>query len=126
MTTPTAPTATQSRTERQAAERDRLAVDRLRRIAELTAERDRLARILAVERGDESAAPEGWGRVRDDLWSRQYAARVWAHVILLDPGEPNSEWEWSIYSPTSTISSRATTALEAMEAADAARGGDDG
>jgi hypothetical protein len=109
------------RTEMQAAERDRLAVDRLRRIAEMTAERDRLARILAVERGDESAAPEGWrfdaGSVHEgtlDGWRRDASGST-VDVVRERAGS---------WSPPPWIDGRYPTALEAMDAADAARGGD--
>lgn len=42
-------------------------------VLELRAERDRLARILAVEQGDESAAPKGWSRVRTALEAMEAA-----------------------------------------------------
>ena len=91
----------------------------------LRAERDRLARILAVERGDESAAPEGWTMTRPGRWSHPYTDDAHACVYLLDTG-PN-QWGWYVSAPDAgrNHSASAPTALEAMEAADAARGGDD-
>ena len=61
----------------------------IRTVASVVAQRDRLARILAVERGDQTQAPPGW------TWTGR---------------------EWS----------RSDSALEAMEAVDAADGVRDG
>jgi len=91
-------------------------------IETLKAQRDRLARILAVERGDESAAPEGWridGRIGGRPSWRGNGG---------DCGWERGEWlwwrgpDWQFAHACGT----APTALDAMEAADAARGGDDG
>jgi len=98
----------------------------LDRLEAVEAERDRLARILAVERGDESAAPKGWTMTRPGRWSHPYTDDAHACVYLLDAG-PN-QWGWYVSAPDASRnhSASAPTALEAMEAADAARGGDDG
>lgn len=72
----------------------------------------RLERILAVERGDASAAPEGWRR-SGNTWSTY--DNFYAHRA--DAGR----WEW-VSRRGKVIFSRGTapTALEAMEAADMA------
>lgn len=90
----------------------------------LLAERDRLVRVLAVERGDESAAPPEWeseGSEGKEIWHRyhrQYrdfwvVQRVRAGVyVVFPPAYPG------------VVTSRHMlykTALDAMEAADAMR-----
>ena len=83
----------------------------------------RLARILAVERGDESKAPDGWHN-SGDQWDRDYSATDYQRI--------GREW----CSITDRVLWRGyrvgtfPTALGAMEAADEARkesttGGDD-
>lgn len=91
----------------------------------LRAKADRLARILAVERGDASAAPSGWERVSEShviRWvSHPANAEVWPGSV--GAGEP-PHWCWEFDWPGVRGSYRtgtADTALEAMEAADAAR-----
>lgn len=89
-------------------------------VVSLAAERDRLERVLACERGDAEAAPDGWRLTRPGRWSRPYTDDAHACVYLLDTG-PN-RWGWYVSSPTDRRghSASAPTALEAMEAADAA------
>ena len=93
------------------------------RIAALAAEVERLRRVLAVESGDESAAPPGW--------MRPYGGRSWANA---GPGvrpqwqvvqEHDGTW-WYIYVNNGRHFSkeRLKFALEAMEAADRAGGSD--
>lgn len=84
------------------------------RVEVLTIERDRLARILAVERGDASAAPEGWHLFESGFWVRQGA-----HVERSTDG-------WCLYgiSGRAGYTAHRASALEAMEAADAALRGD--
>ena len=88
-------------------------------IETLKAQRDRLARILTVERGDESAAPEGWRCVGLPVWARDDGSAV--------SGVPGA-YDWFARGDDLPFVARGTapTALDAMEAADAARGGDDG
>ena len=78
------------------------------------ADNARLRRMLACERGDESAAPEGWtfdGMVRHE-WSNGNIGAVCSPVN-------DGLWVWEIARPfTSGVEE---SALEAMEAADAAR-----
>jgi hypothetical protein len=82
---------------------------------EVEAERDRLARILAVERGDQTAAPDGWGHGFAYAWQRRAAD----HRLIVDRCTGTS-WSWAARAPSVTVSGHAPTALEAMEAADAA------
>jgi len=105
----------------------------LERNEALEAERDRLARILAVERGDESAAPEGWER-NGDGWTR-WGGLLGPHIHVRRERYQPDVWSWSSQSRASGPSRplrwdgpavRVGSALEAMEAADVARGGDDG
>jgi hypothetical protein len=95
-------------------ERDRAAET----IAKLTAERDRLARILAVERGDVSAAPEGWERFNGsrDQWVKANSRSVWR----ADGRALAARWSWECLGERDDESERGAcnTALEAMEAAD--------
>lgn len=86
----------------------------------------RALRLIAVERGDESQAPEGWSRVDGDCWCRHddgfrtddYGNRGSMAVIDGDWSGPLSEWhgEWDGEKLPAQPS-----ALEAMEAVDAAR-----
>jgi hypothetical protein len=80
---------------------------------EVEAERDRLARVLAVERGDQTAAPDGW-RPAGASWLRRTSGALGA-VSPQQLGHERS-WTWSV----NDAIGRADTALEAMEAADAA------
>lgn len=66
----------------------------------------RLSRVLAVERGDQSAAPEGWAQ-SGTSWQRGTLA-VWRPKL--------GRWDWA----SNWDSGTAPTALEAMEAADRA------
>ena len=77
----------------------------------------RLERILAVERGDQSAAPAGWGYA-DPVWRRgDYIVARMAGVI----GEDGLALYRAVHlSPHNHETHFASTALEAMEAADRA------
>jgi hypothetical protein len=86
-------------------------------LSEVTAERDRLARVLAVERGDVTAAPDGW-RWRGS-WRVERGEDLWASVALVTQGAERW-WGWYVGGAPSRLDGRADTALEAMEAADAA------
>ena len=93
-------------------------VERLRLEAEeMRAERDRLARILAVERGDESQAPSGW--------KLDYARGVWRHGRRSSCGKVHCVGSaWTFFPDLleqPALAYDAPTALEAMEAADKAR-----
>ena len=96
----------------------------VKQIDTLTAERDRLARILAVERGDESQAPDGWTRMEHvSGWAaRDRHGRGW--TVRYD--RLGDGWHTaSVYLDGIRVYSDRLTALEAMEAADAAREGSD-
>ena len=95
------------------------------------AERDRLARILAVERGDESQAPAGWRWFYDDDFGGLHQARwsrPFVRVQLDHEGDKSNPWHvWRPRSGGVGWSSHPgrdwyPTALEAMEAADKAAG----
>jgi len=97
-------------------------------IETLKAQRDRLARILAVERGDESAAPEGWER-NGDGWTK-WGGLLGPHIHVRRERYQPDVWSWSSQSRASGPSRplrwdgpamRVGSALEAMEAADAAQ-----
>lgn len=73
---------------------------------------DRLRRILTVERGDQSAAPEGWRRNHDtwSTWDDSFVHRIEA-----------GRWDWVARRGAAVLGrGTAPTALEAMEAADRA------
>ena len=81
-------------------------------------ERDRLARILAVERGDQTQAPPGWTWTGRE-WSRSNAC----------VGRGQTQWRLAIRSPETDRWGDGVwydSALEAMEAVDAADGVGDG
>ena len=95
-------------------------------MSERTAEEwDRLARILAVERGDESQAPEGWRMSIDRAWlyDRPQTGGHWqrphqiiwraGHHDIGDDHAPAGHYEWT---RTGAATGTAPTALEAMEA----------
>lgn len=93
---------------------------------EVWAHAARLERILAVERGDQSAAPEGWVRHRDrgrEAWRKIGAPRrveVWPRAVVSENGD---KWGWDIWHAhgrTRDLAGAESTALEAMEAADKA------
>ena len=97
-------------------------------IETLKAQRDRLARILTVERGDESAAPEGWER-NGDGWTK-WGGLLGPHIHVRRERYQPDVWSWSSQSRASGPSRplrwdgpamRVGSALEAMEAADAAQ-----
>lgn len=86
----------------------------------LESENERLRRMLACERGDASAAPEGWRF--DGDWVRK--GDLVTRVIDHSGSSVTVSWfyrDWSVQG-SDAKHSRAETALEAMEAADAARG----
>jgi hypothetical protein len=89
-----------------------------REVLRLRAEQARLRRILAVGRGDANAAPEGWSSLRQDhllVWYRTAGGeRLRVEDCL-------SAWRWE--HKYSLKWGTAPTALEAMEAADAALAG---
>lgn len=87
-------------------------------VEQLTAERDRLARMLAVERGDASQAPEGWtAHYAGDMWTRTVSGRtVWIHRFAPDGV---SLWEMRGVRRDDPRHRAWATALEAMEAIDA-------
>jgi hypothetical protein len=86
-----------------------------RQLGEVEAERDRLARILAVERGDVAMAPDGWGHGFAYAWRRQAGESR----LIVDRASGGS-WSWTTRTLNATVSGHADTALEAMEAAEAA------
>lgn len=86
----------------------------------LATERDRLARILAVERGDEGAALDGWTRMEHvSGWAaRDRHGRGW--TVRYD--RLGDGWHTaSVYLDGIRVYSGCPTALEAMEAADKIR-----
>jgi hypothetical protein len=86
----------------------------------LTAERDRLARVLAVERGDATAAPEGWSGPYND-WYRGNDDGTGLFCTTCWTGR--GRHKWAVYVDGELVADGvAATALEAMEAADAAAG----
>lgn len=100
---------------------------------ELADELARTRRILAVEMGDESQAPEGWTH-SGYTWTKNDSGPGWR--VSVHPSREHGEacriscWHmgWSLRDAPD-IPCGHTTALEAMEAADAwlaARGGEDG
>ena len=86
-------------------------------VDDLKAGSDRLARILAVETGDVDSAPEGWSRIGGG-WGLRPDAEGEAEAYVSRRGE--GQWVWQVMG--SWRRSDAPTALEAMEAADRARG----
>ena len=100
---------------RDAATRERERANKAERERdEARAERDRLARILAVERGDESQAPAGW--------SRPGGRWVGAGGVSVMRGDaPGGGQAWTSFGWDSRHLGWYPCALEAMEAADAAR-----
>lgn len=91
------------------------------KLALVQAQRERLDRVLAVERGDQSQAPKGWHH--DGMaWWRNDEPRRPIVIVRAPAGErrPLSVW----YEPGvdgDPDGAEAPTALEAMEAADAVR-----
>ena len=74
----------------------------------VVAERDRLARVLAVEQGDASQAPPGWRRDMHGAWRR----KGWVVAPYHRPGWRVMQGSWP---PVAFCDS----AIEAMTAADA-------
>ena len=98
--------------DRQASE---TCADLRRQLLAVTAERDRLARVLAVERGDQTLAPPGWVRFGDAGW-RRVADNV---IIQRHSGEALDVWERRGIRRDDPRHRRWDSALEAMEAIDA-------
>ena len=98
--------------DRQASE---TCADLRRQLLAVTAERDRLARVLAVERGDQTQAPPGWVRFGDAGW-RRVADNV---IIQRHSGEALDVWERRGIRRDDPRHRRWDSALEAMEAIDA-------
>lgn len=81
-------------------------------------ERDRLARVLAVERGDALRAPEGWtANYAGDMWTRTVSGRA----VWIQRFSPHgvSMWELRGIRRDDPAHREWPTALEAMEAIDA-------
>lgn len=85
------------------------------RAEKLEAERDRLARTLAVERGDESQAPEGWrSPIGDWYWGKDDDVGPFCAVIR----GARARYRWIVVvAGQQKAEGTARTALEAMEAA---------
>jgi len=88
-------------------------------------ERDRLQRVLAVERGDESQAPEGWTLehdYEDSRWTKgesyNFEDEPWA-IVWPSLGGP-VRWEAHTADYAQNAEGEASSALDALEAADAA------
>lgn len=81
-------------------------------------ERDRLRRILAVERGDQGAAPEGWHRVSARRWGRE--SRRYCSAVDRFEGAGKTEWRFHFGTTPPGPMGPYPSALEAMEAADRA------
>jgi len=82
-------------------------------------ERDRLARILAVERGDEGQAPEGWSCGPAGWCVRGTDGQ---DVAIVSREDTDAPWVWWSYPDGGEeLEGTAPSALEAMEAADEAR-----
>lgn len=81
-------------------------------------ERDRLARVLAVEGGDEAAAPEGWRPTTGGAWN----GKEDNYVYRISAGR----WSWVSRDTRNAVRGRgeAANALEAMESAGRAGGSD--
>lgn len=85
----------------------------------VTRERDRLAKILAVERGDPEQAPPGWERVRLSGTTMDAEALniVWRRgPVVVGYRVYRSGWECTVQG--ASLQSGGMTALEAMENAD--------
>jgi len=87
-------------------------------LAECERERDRLRDILACERGER--APEGWTWSPFATWRRAAAdPRTTAAIAWRHEQAPGTEWSWRVDRQRLGC---CATALEAIEAADAALG----
>jgi len=83
-------------------------------------ERDRLARILAVERGDESQAPEGWAMTDSGSWrarSQTYRIVCRTHAIG-ERGQPLRAWEAWVAGKRVGVYPFALEAIDAANSAD--------
>jgi len=90
-------------------------------VVALRAERDRLARVLAVERGDESQAPDGWRRWGGGWERRPDPAGPAEHFIqhFHSQWPTPHRWERRGIRIDDPRHREWPTALEAMEALDA-------
>jgi len=85
----------------------------------LRRERDRLARILAVERGDVGQAPEGWSCGPGGWCVRGTDGQ---DVAIVSREDTDAPWVWWSYPDGGEErEGTAPSAMEAMEAADEAR-----
>ena len=83
-------------------------------VAALRTERDRLARILAVEQGNAAKAPPGWSPYGDTMWRRG------SHVVQrMHDGEDLTVWTLRGYRRGDPGAIDGESALEVMEAVDA-------
>ena len=86
-------------------------------VATLTEERDRIARVLAVECGDASQAPNGWYRWYDN-WRKDLAGST-DIVGLVGAVRLGGEYHWNAGRPGRlNRQGTARSFLEAMEAVD--------
>lgn len=86
-------------------------------------ERDRLRRVLAVERGDEAQASDGW--VRHEWWNDWLHGEVSVRQVEVRnriTGAPGPS-VWVAYGPGKRIGPQRDTALDCMDAVDAERKG---
>lgn len=91
-------------------------VRRAEEAATLRTERDRLARILAVERGDEGAAPSGWKQVAANRDGAEWRCSSPRGLVVRADGR----WRFMVH--IDPMQGDFDNPLEAMEAADLARG----
>jgi len=90
---------------------------------ELEAERDRLARILAVEKRDATQAPSRWVWSRwADRWFIPHPTDDQAQLAMVGAARIDGVYSWFVWGHTrrAAIKGTAATYLEAMEAAGAA------
>jgi hypothetical protein len=78
----------------------------------VVAERDRLARVLAVEQGDASQVPDGWTRGTHFPWVR-------GRIAVCYGSTKGARWELVVRGGQ-TIGEGHSSALDAMEAGDRA------
>lgn len=89
-------------------------------LARVLGERDRLARILAVERGEEGQAPEGWTCPHGGAWYTGEDDDVSPFAWVERARGEHGRWVWDATCGGLDRKGEAPSALEAMEAADAA------
>ena len=82
------------------------------------AEADRLTRTLACERGE--WAPEGWVHIfSESRWLNPDGASVWRRWTT-ESGRHQYVWTWGLWRAGQWVDGTAPTALEAIEACNAA------